>query len=246
MAVAGDLMKFHFEKTGKLLPPEDFNRNLNAQLPQIKKLMKLNIIADEFLDALMYGNIRLFTCLERDKDVHSDYAVALRPELVDMMEEIGQQFCVEREGEPIELTDLFYEIHQCLSHHLQDLEVLSESEDLTHIFKSETSRIATQLKAQMPDPSAIQILQELERLLILDMHHEPIHTWDPQKREFFMTFLFLKCIISWQTEPHLRNISGCPMLYSRQLIPWLKKGTQPIKDWYAKAFDGKDGVPGGN
>lgn len=232
MSIAQALIKDPWEAAEIPLAPRDFNWNLDSQLSQIKQIMRLNILADEFLDALLYGNQALFTCI-RSTDPGAVYSIAFRPANVDLMEEIGRRFCIAMKDQPLEIIETFEAIHGCIRQHLSDEVCLSHSYELTQRFAHEIYKIEDEL----PEANPIKILRELEAKLFRDLQDTELSEWHPQKREFLMTLLFLKGVVSWHTDPDVRPTSGCPMLFSKQLVPWLEKICTPIKDWYALSLD---------
>lgn len=218
------------------LAPADLDKNVDRLGIHLKKIMKLNIIADEFLDALMYGNVNLFTCTERDGHPN-EYDFAFRPELVAMMEEMGTRLCLDLEGQPIDMGTLIEEIHDIMERHVGCENLQTDSKTIGAIYSCNVEQIVERLwERDGAEPHPITVLQEIEHGLFRDMNAKPLSQWHPVMREFCMTALLLKSIISWHTEPNVRNVSGCPMLYSKQFLPWLKKGSEPIKEWYAKAI----------
>lgn len=219
------------------LSPADFEKNIDRLGSQLKKIMKLNIIADEFLDALMYGNMNLFVCTERP-DQPNEYEFAFKPELVTMMEEIGSRLCLDLEGQPIDMGAIIEEIHAIMEKHVGHENLQTDSHTIGDIYHHNVERIAGQLRERDGvEPHPITVLQEIEHGLFRDMNAKPLSQWHPIMREFCMTALLLKSVISWHSEPNVRNVSGCPMLYSKQFLPWLKKGSEPIKAWYAQAIE---------
>ena len=236
MNMVSSLLKARAEKSATPLSPTDLNKNIDGFAPHLKKIMKANIVADEFLDALMYGGVHLFACEERDGHAN-EYDFAFRPELVSMMEEIGERLCLDQEGQPLDLAQLFNDIHECLTRHLGSENMHADTELMNNIFAQNVQSIGQRLYDQTGDePDGIKILQEIEAGLFADMNAKPLAEWHPVMRELCMTALFLKSVVGWHAEPNIRNVSGCPMLYSRQFVPWLKKGSEPVKDWYAKTI----------
>lgn len=230
------LLKYHQEKTGQPLAPDDLDRNAVSQLSQVKKIMQLNIVADEFLDALMYGNADLFTCEEVEGKAPS-YAITLREDVAQLFEGLANDLCVGRAGQPLAVDDLFEEIHGRVRAHLGGRYACTPTDVQLGMFLGALAQLQDVAIAADENPDDVhRLLQGLELSFIYRKAEVPIETWPPVHREFMMTSLLLKSIVAWHTEPGIRTVSGCPMLYSRMLPDWYAKLTGAMRDWYRKTL----------